>query len=635
MERVFLNPDHSSQLLVQMSELWRREKFCDAALNLTGAKYKLHKLVLMAACPDILMILAHTEEGNLFDFYLPRDVEHFAVQAILGYFYDGAIQLKEGNIGGVEKLSELLQINHLVQYCREFRSLMAAKNGAQNQCSDRAQEQGETTTSKEVPDSTTCGGIGGDGQNRVKEESGVSASSQLNFSQKSPKIPQTAVVIKSEPTESPTENTSPFRNSKIVVVSLPQQPTRLKGLVPTNLVCPSLNMHSSNDANLVNVSDFSVENSTATSNILGMPGITRSFSSLVSSPNPQSNIISRPSVGARSSHEQSINSSGNKILVSPMDEMMMSVLSPGITKISKEHSYNNANHSVQEMLQTTGSSQKQVFTKVSMQNKGWMIQGETVHEQLSAKLNQNQGSSKDTVTVPIYSQECVNNDHIVSSVDTIESGINDNIDSANNEHKNDNEMFVHNNPQEHMVEPGQRSPVFSQNEVPSHIKIPAIEPHFISTSQLSSPISGASELQAVMQKAEQIMMELIDSQSPPPSKRIKVMTHKDPQGTHTIPRLESRSISNKELPAHSGPQRLEESISVSTSSVSLPLPGPSQVQRTTMLMSKQNAQDPLDVEGLPAAKKAKNGLLLDLLVIDQMNIWGGLLSFVHLPTTDH
>ncbi|KAK3587407.1 hypothetical protein CHS0354_028786 [Potamilus streckersoni] len=132
MEKVYTSSDYSSQLLSQMSELWRGNKYCDAVLNLQDERFKLHKLVLMAACPNILRCLAHTEENNVFEFYLPEDVEKSAVRLIVNYLYIGSIQLNMANVYGIEKLAKQLRLCTLSQFCHDFISLLESETLSQS-----------------------------------------------------------------------------------------------------------------------------------------------------------------------------------------------------------------------------------------------------------------------------------------------------------------------------------------------------------------------------------------------------------------------------------------------------------------------------------------------------------------------
>ncbi|KAK3586243.1 hypothetical protein CHS0354_028607 [Potamilus streckersoni] len=124
MEKVYMNQDHSSELLVKMAELWREDKFCDAFLHLRERTYKVHKLVLIAACPEVLAVLKHKEESKHTEFNFPDGFDTEAVEYVLKYLYDGVIHLRIDNVCKVEKLARHLHLNSLIKYCMEFRALL-------------------------------------------------------------------------------------------------------------------------------------------------------------------------------------------------------------------------------------------------------------------------------------------------------------------------------------------------------------------------------------------------------------------------------------------------------------------------------------------------------------------------------
>ncbi|KAL3841713.1 hypothetical protein ACJMK2_019819 [Sinanodonta woodiana] len=124
MEKVYVNHDHSSELLVKMAELWREDKFCDAFLHLRERTYKVHKLVLIAACPAVLAFQKHKEESKPTEFNFPDGIDSKAVEYVLKYLYDGVIHLSTDNVCKVENLARHLHLNSLINYCLEFRALL-------------------------------------------------------------------------------------------------------------------------------------------------------------------------------------------------------------------------------------------------------------------------------------------------------------------------------------------------------------------------------------------------------------------------------------------------------------------------------------------------------------------------------
>ncbi|KAL3842853.1 hypothetical protein ACJMK2_020834 [Sinanodonta woodiana] len=133
MEKGYINAEHSTELLGEMFELWKGNKYCDAVLIIQNEKFKLHKLVLMAACPNILRYLAHNEVNNIFEIYIPEHVDESAVRLVLDYLYSGTVQLKTDNVFEIEKLANQLRLGTLSRFCHEFISQWETETLSQDQ----------------------------------------------------------------------------------------------------------------------------------------------------------------------------------------------------------------------------------------------------------------------------------------------------------------------------------------------------------------------------------------------------------------------------------------------------------------------------------------------------------------------
>ncbi|KAK3587406.1 hypothetical protein CHS0354_028785 [Potamilus streckersoni] len=141
MEKGYINAEHSTELLGEMFELWKGNKYCDAVLILQNERYKLHKLVLMAACPNILRYLAHNDVNNIFEIYIPEHVDESAVRLVLDYLYSGTVQLKTDSVYEIEKLANQLRLGTLSRFCHEFISQWETETLSLDQTQDeRVQE---------------------------------------------------------------------------------------------------------------------------------------------------------------------------------------------------------------------------------------------------------------------------------------------------------------------------------------------------------------------------------------------------------------------------------------------------------------------------------------------------------------
>ncbi|KAL3842137.1 hypothetical protein ACJMK2_020185 [Sinanodonta woodiana] len=133
MEKVFVNTDHRPQLVSQLSSLWRCKKYCDAVIHQGSSTFELHKIVLFASCPNALKQLMHTEDNNVFDFYLTEEFEDLSVNAFLSYLYDGTIQLNQDNVEGLERIAKKLKLLPLLRFCKEFWNMLEGQAGFQRQ----------------------------------------------------------------------------------------------------------------------------------------------------------------------------------------------------------------------------------------------------------------------------------------------------------------------------------------------------------------------------------------------------------------------------------------------------------------------------------------------------------------------
>ncbi|KAK3586300.1 hypothetical protein CHS0354_002802 [Potamilus streckersoni] len=133
MEKVFVNTDHRPQLVSQLSSLWRCKKYCDAVIHQGSSCFELHKIVLFASCPNALKQLMHTEDNNVFDFYLTEEFEDLSVNAFLSYLYDGTIQLNQDNVEGLERIAKKLKLLPLLRFCQEFWNMLEGQAGFQRQ----------------------------------------------------------------------------------------------------------------------------------------------------------------------------------------------------------------------------------------------------------------------------------------------------------------------------------------------------------------------------------------------------------------------------------------------------------------------------------------------------------------------
>ncbi|KAK3611864.1 hypothetical protein CHS0354_021284 [Potamilus streckersoni] len=121
MEKVFINPYHSSSLLHSISKLWKEEKFFDAKIEIGKHVFKVHKLVLVASSPRFLQVAENLTQDGRLDVQLPADTDLNSMKLFITYLYEGVIKLTNSNLKFIEKIAALFQVTKLLQFCEEFK----------------------------------------------------------------------------------------------------------------------------------------------------------------------------------------------------------------------------------------------------------------------------------------------------------------------------------------------------------------------------------------------------------------------------------------------------------------------------------------------------------------------------------
>ncbi|XP_067655067.1 uncharacterized protein [Haliotis asinina] len=165
-ERAFLNPDHSSHIMTELSALWKSGKFVDAAIMVGGMKLQAHRMVLFAASPYLRASFDHLNPATELRLKMPPDIKLDIVYQFLTYIYDGVLRLNPNNASSLLKISLMLRMEHLTMCCQEYMA-HAVSSGTIPQMSvkdvkspllvlvdQKAQETGEGKT--DMCTQTTC-----------------------------------------------------------------------------------------------------------------------------------------------------------------------------------------------------------------------------------------------------------------------------------------------------------------------------------------------------------------------------------------------------------------------------------------------------------------------------------------------
>lgn len=118
-ELTYKDATFTNSLMAFMWKLREDGTYCDTILLIGVEHIKLHKLVLVAASPEVHQRVLRTSDSEL-NLVLPQDMQYDKVKAFVYYLYHGVIRLDINNIQQLYRLSIIFGINHLRKHCFEF-----------------------------------------------------------------------------------------------------------------------------------------------------------------------------------------------------------------------------------------------------------------------------------------------------------------------------------------------------------------------------------------------------------------------------------------------------------------------------------------------------------------------------------
>lgn len=118
--KVYMDPEHGSDLQERFSTLWRKGKFFDASLGVANKKLHVHKLVLLAMSPYLQETFKNADPRSQLEVNLPSDTTYETAKAFLKYIYEGVLEVDTSSVRSLHKIATMLQMNKLAQYCQNF-----------------------------------------------------------------------------------------------------------------------------------------------------------------------------------------------------------------------------------------------------------------------------------------------------------------------------------------------------------------------------------------------------------------------------------------------------------------------------------------------------------------------------------
>ncbi|KAK7491426.1 hypothetical protein BaRGS_00017255 [Batillaria attramentaria] len=122
--KVYIDPDHGSELQAQLTKLWQDGKFFDASLEVDGYRLPVHKLVLLAASPYLQSTFRHANPTSHLEVNLPRETAVGAARDFLKYVYQGVLHVGPDTVHALRRIAAMLQIEKLLTYCDDYLRLL-------------------------------------------------------------------------------------------------------------------------------------------------------------------------------------------------------------------------------------------------------------------------------------------------------------------------------------------------------------------------------------------------------------------------------------------------------------------------------------------------------------------------------
>lgn len=122
-KKAYVESEHADGILKSLSWLWRTNKLCDAVICSGETKIMLHRLILFAVSPHLLE--KNIRDGAELEVNLPSGINDEALATFVAFLYDGVLNLTEYNYKDIERVGNLLRVEKVQRYCREFASSLA------------------------------------------------------------------------------------------------------------------------------------------------------------------------------------------------------------------------------------------------------------------------------------------------------------------------------------------------------------------------------------------------------------------------------------------------------------------------------------------------------------------------------
>ncbi|GAB1597306.1 uncharacterized protein LOC115230799 [Argonauta hians] len=117
----FVLPKHQSHIFTNVTNLWKEGKLCDASIGNGTMIIMVHKVVLIALCPQLLTIPNVNVTTECFQLTFSQNVGNDALWAFAKYMYEGVVSLNEEVLVDMEHIAKILALADLSDVCKLYR----------------------------------------------------------------------------------------------------------------------------------------------------------------------------------------------------------------------------------------------------------------------------------------------------------------------------------------------------------------------------------------------------------------------------------------------------------------------------------------------------------------------------------
>lgn len=116
----YSHSDLPRQLMGKMFGLLKEGLFCDSVILSGSTEIRVHRLVLLAACPFILSKMSDLSQNASLKIELPQGIPLDVTSQLVHYLYDGKVTLTSDNVSHFARVANLFKLSHLIDICKDF-----------------------------------------------------------------------------------------------------------------------------------------------------------------------------------------------------------------------------------------------------------------------------------------------------------------------------------------------------------------------------------------------------------------------------------------------------------------------------------------------------------------------------------